>query len=143
MLEELSRHWPRDVGEQADGVGRVGDAHATFCLACHTVGGYEIRSHHEMNPLLDFVGIYRGIDSFQGFLVGAKWISSTHSIPEVSGNADLTLRLNDVLKKLGAQGAAAGSRGLRELGLGCSHLGTLRCEACWVRFIPRRDTCQC
>ena len=27
-----------------------------------------------------FVGIYRGIESFQGFLGGAKWISSIHSM---------------------------------------------------------------
>ena len=32
-----------------------------------------------INAKFTFVGIYRGIESFQGFLGGAKWISSIHS----------------------------------------------------------------
>ena len=47
-----------------------------------TVDGREIqKSRHEMKPWLKplFVGIYRGIESFQGFSGGAKWISSIHS----------------------------------------------------------------
>ena len=45
-----------------------------------TSGWTKSISHHEMNrakPLL--VDIYRGIESFQGFLGGAKWNPSIHS----------------------------------------------------------------
>ena len=44
--------------------------------------GCEIRSHHfeTMVETIKFVGIYRAIESFLGFLGGAKWISSTHSM---------------------------------------------------------------
>ena len=39
--------------------------------------GCEIPSHHEMKPWLKPVGIW-GIESFQGCLGRAKWISSIH-----------------------------------------------------------------
>ena len=39
----------------------------------------EILHHVEAMGKPLFIGIYRGLNTFQGFLGGVKWISSIHS----------------------------------------------------------------
>ena len=55
--------------------------HFGSLIKIHTVDGH-IPSCATLKPwdTITFVGIYTGIESFQGFLGGAKWISSIRSI---------------------------------------------------------------
>ena len=54
-------------------------------------------SHHKMKPLLKPLGVcwylLWGIESFQGFLGGAKWICSIDSMVALKGNQKETANL--------------------------------------------------